>query len=426
VKTAIERQATLGQPIPYPYRVKHCGEDWMWQGAEHCKDPQGKPHRTENGAIERYGADFPRTEFLRSRERRLSHFLRDERGRPKRLDHQRVLRPSPVGWAKVCVYPDDQLKAIHDCQAPADRSAPDPATEYYRDEDGEWPTEEQLTRLLGVSRNFIKHWMRQPDRVRGDRGKAQRTKPVPSPRHGTGTRAMVRGCNLQDARDCLSGKQSPNPRVGRRARPAVPVKERLRLAKEFVKEMTKGGPRLARDCRALAKERRISLPMQDLARAELGVKTLRQDGPPPAVYWWCRGRQTPPAPGESPAPNGYAPANGQHVTEVDRATAPHSPATPVPLDPDPAPRKRGPKPKEETTRFHLFCYVEFRLKKRKRPRVWADALRFFGKPSAESTITVTSDRFAEKYHLPIDPSPSERAELLHRYEHGELIPDQPD
>jgi hypothetical protein len=80
----------------------------------------------------------------------------------------------------------------------------------------------------------------------------------------------------------------------------------------------------------------------------------------------------------------------------------------------PAPKKRT---HRESEVVQAFCYVEYRLKKRTRERVWNDAQKFGRRaPKRERHVTTLAARFATKYRLPLLPSDREREELLLRVE----------
>src|SRR5262245_15125141 len=69
---------------------------------------------------------------------------------------------------------------------------------------------------------------------------------------------------------------------------------------------------------------------------------------------------------------------------------------------------------EKTKNAYQFCYVEFRLKERKRPQLFDNARKKFGKARflSESVITTYANRFAKREGHPRDPSPVERLKIL--------------
>jgi hypothetical protein len=121
-----------------------------------------------------------------------------------------------------------------------------------------------------------------------------------------------------------------------------------------------------------------------------------------------------------PAPAGSAPFPGAPTdctgTTEGAGRAPPAGGT--------ARRRRGPKGKTASKELQLFCYVEYRLRGRKRARVWADARARHGKPQSESHVTTYADRFAKANGLPRHPSEAERRALSERYKRGELVPNQ--
>lgn len=92
-------------------------------------------------------------------------------------------------------------------------------------------------------------------------------------------------------------------------------------------------------------------------------------------------------------------------------------------------RKRGPKGnKKLTLEIQEFCYVEFRIKNRKRVLVFREAVERFrgrkGAPKRESHVTEYARRYAVKYGYPVEPNEAERTSLLLRWEQGKLRPER--
>jgi hypothetical protein len=131
---------------------------------------------------------------------------------------------------------------------------------------------------------------------------------------------------------------------------------------------------------------------------KVNVTGGRRFGP---SLWQLRGRHTrKPAAAIQPAPT-PAPSGD------DGAATPKS--------------RRGPKGKKRTREMYEFCYVELRLKGRKRRRVWADVCKNFGgAPEQDRRTSIYAKRFAEKNGYPIEPSDSVRTELLDRVAKGNL------
>jgi hypothetical protein len=87
------------------------------------------------------------------------------------------------------------------------------------------------------------------------------------------------------------------------------------------------------------------------------------------------------------------------------------------------PKKRGPKAKQVVLEVQQFCYVEYRLKGRKRHRVWREARqRFEGRaPKEERHVTIVANRFADAHGHPRHPGPAERTRLLELARQGRLV-----
>ena len=103
------------------------------------------------------------------------------------------------------------------------------------------------------------------------------------------------------------------------------------------------------------------------------------------------------------------------------------PASPVNDERMPTPKQRKRRCRNyngESFEVQLFCYVEYRLKPRKRPRVYDAAIKRFGRraPKNEEGVTIYANRCAEKCRVPSRPPPEEIPALLARAERGELLP----
>lgn len=122
--------------------------------------------------------------------------------------------------------------------------------------------------------------------------------------------------------------------------------------------------------------------------------------------------------------NGETGAPGSSTTTPPPANGASAQAAAV-LDPPSKPRgKRGPKLKKQTLEIQEFCYVEYRLKDRKRANVFREAVKRFdnckGAPKKESHVTTLAERYANKFSLPVEPDEIQRAGLLRRWEEGTL------
>jgi hypothetical protein len=92
-------------------------------------------------------------------------------------------------------------------------------------------------------------------------------------------------------------------------------------------------------------------------------------------------------------------------------------ASSAPADPAEStstPRRRRPGRTTAAARKGLgkFCYVEYRLKGRKRPSVFREARKQFDAPKNEAEITTYANRYATHHGAPLIPADEERARLL--------------